>query len=279
MDSYAYYNGKFGKINEITIPLSDRSIFFADAVYDAAIGVYDRILWEEEHIDRFMSNAVRIGITPGFTKKYLSELLREIAVKSMIKSYFLYFQISRDLPVRSHSPLGAKSNLLITVTPIDIKQRSTPLRLVTVQDKRHGYCDIKTTNLLPSVLASCQAEMNGYDEAIFVRRGVVTECAKSNISILSQGRIITHPESAAILPGITRKHLKLVCNDIGIEFCEEKFSVKDMLAADEVLVTGTSKLCKKAGSINGITVGGRDGTTADALCDLIYREYSSYCTI
>ena len=62
MTSYAYYNGQFGKRDEIKIPLSDRSIFFGDAVYDTAIGCYDRILWEIEHIERLLCNAQRLGI-------------------------------------------------------------------------------------------------------------------------------------------------------------------------------------------------------------------------
>ena len=34
----AYYNGKFGNVSEISIPLTDRAIFFGDGIYDAAIG-------------------------------------------------------------------------------------------------------------------------------------------------------------------------------------------------------------------------------------------------
>ena len=60
MSSYAYYNGSFDKKENINLPLSDRSIFFGDAVYDAAIGCYDRILWEDEHIERFLSNAEKL---------------------------------------------------------------------------------------------------------------------------------------------------------------------------------------------------------------------------
>ena len=139
MNSYAYYNGKFAKRDEITIPLSDRSIFFGDAVYDAAIGSYDRILWEDEHIQRFLDNANRIGIKHNLTKKYLLQLLREVAIKSMINNYFIYFQLSRDLATRTHSANGCGSNLLITVDPIEIKPNVTPLKLITVEDKRYGY--------------------------------------------------------------------------------------------------------------------------------------------
>ena len=279
MNSYAYYNGKFGKKEEILIPLSDRSVFFGDAIYDAAIGSYDRILWEDEHIERFLLNAKKLGIGHSLTKSFLSALLREVAVKSMIKSYFIYFQLSRDLINRSHSAINAGSNMLITVDPIEIKKDFIPLKLMTVRDKRYDLCHIKTTNLLPAVLASTKAEKLGFDEAIFVRGNTVTECSKSNIAIIKQGRVITHPKTNRILPGITREHLHLICKELSIEFCEKKFTVSDMLSADEILVTSTSKLCKTASFINSQKVGGNNPDLANLICSRFFLEYSEFCQI
>ncbi len=277
MTSYAYFNGKFGKREEITIPLSDRSIFFGDAIYDAMIGCYDRIMWEEEHIDRLLGNAKRLGIKHGFDKQYLSSLLREIAVKSMIESYFLYVQLSRDLPLRRHSAIGCGANLLVTVEPLKLEPNSKPLKLLTVADKRYGFCDIKTVNLLPAVLSATEAEGDGYDEAIFVKNGIVTECTKSNISIIKQGRIITHPNSSNILPGITRAHLLDACRLLGVGYEEAEFTKDDLYTADEILVTSTTKLCKTADKIDGIAVGGKDGKTAQLLSNFLYSEYEKIC--
>ena len=279
MSSYAYYNGKFGKREEITIPLSDRSIFFADAVYDAAIGSYDRILWEGEHIDRFFSNAKKIGINHEFTKHTFSQLLHEIGVKSMLKSYFIYFQMSRSLPTRIHSATCACANLLITVDEIELSPNPKPLKMILTKDRRYDYCDIKTTNLLPAVLASTRADFLGCDEAIFVRKGIVTECSKSNISIISQGRVITHPKCSKILPGITREHLLSICKELSIPFKEDFFTVNDLFSADEILITGTGKLCKKASVINGINVGGRNPELSDIICKKMFKEYADFCQI
>lgn len=279
MSSYAYYNGKFGKKKDISIPLSDRSIYFGDAIYDAAIGSYDRILWENEHIDRFLANAEKIGIKHSFSKEYLSSLLREVAIKSRLRSYFLYFQISRSLPDRRHSASGASAKLLITVDPIFIEPNPAPLKLITVSDKRFGYCNVKTTNLLPSVLASTKAEKNGCDEAVFVKGRYVTECAKSNISIIKQGRVITHPRNNKILPGIAREHLLLNCRNFCIPYEERPFSVNEMLSADEILVTSTTKLCRITDTINRKKVGGKNTDLARNLCEAMYSDYKDFCQI
>lgn len=277
MDSYAFYNGAFGKKEDISIPLSDRAIFFADAVYDAAIGSYDRILWEEEHIDRFLLNAKRIGIDHDFTKRYISELLHEIAIRITEKVYFIYFQMSRSLKARNHCPRGSKASLLITVEPISTENKNTPLKLITEEDMRHGYCDIKTVNLLPAVLSMAKAEREGCDEAVFVKKGIVTECSKSNIAIIKRGRIITHPKTNDILPGIAREHMLICCQRLNIPICERKFGLDELMEADEVLVTSTTKLCKTAGYLNQLPIGGKSPELAQKLCNEMHNEFVDFC--
>lgn len=277
MNSFAYYNGKFGRREDITIPLSDRSIFFGDAVYDAAIGSYDRILWEDEHIERLLHNAERLGIKHGYTKKFLSGLLREIGVRSMIKSYFIYFQISRSSNTRIHSANGCGANLMVTLNPISIKPKNEPLRLVTTEDKRYGFCDIKTTNLLPAVLSATMAEAMGCDEAIFIKDGFVTECTKSNILIIKQGRVVTHPKTPRILPGIAREHLQRICREKNIVFEERQFTKTEMMEADEILVCSTTKLCQSAGWIDGFPVGGKNAELLQMLCEKMYEEFKTFC--
>lgn len=275
MISYAYYNGNFGKSEDIMIPLSDRSIFFGDAVYDAAIGRYEFIMWESEHINRFLENAKRIGIKHTYTNSFLSALLREIAVKSCIPEYFLYFQLSRNKKRRIHSGLDGGANLLVTIEPIEINNHLPPLRLSLYEDLRYGYCDIKTVNLLPAVLASTESECLGCDEAVFYRDGVVTECAKSNISILKSGVLKTHPVCNKILPGITRNHLLLACNNLGIRYFEEAFTVDELSDADEVLVTSTTKLCRRANMLDGKEIGMNDADNAEKICRFLYREFEN----
>jgi D-alanine transaminase len=100
MDSYAYYNGKFGKRSDIQIPLSDRSIFFGDAIYDAALVVNGKIVWEKEHINRFFESARALFIPVGVTKEELKQTLRDTVKKSNFENAFLYFQLSRTIAKR-----------------------------------------------------------------------------------------------------------------------------------------------------------------------------------
>ena len=197
----------------------------------------------------------------------------------MLRSYFIYFQMSRALPDRIHSSVGAKPSLLITIDPITIEQSTPPMSLITVKDRRFGYCHIKTANLIPSVLASTKADLQGCNEAVFVKGKYVTECSKSNISIIKQGRVITHPKNNRILPGIAREHLLTNCLRLNIPFLERPFTVKEMMSADEILITSTTKLCRIASKINGQSVGGGNPELAKNLCQSMFYEYKTVCEV
>ncbi len=276
MNSYAYYNGKFGKRDEISIPLTDRTIFFGDAIYEAAIGRYDRILWEDEHLERLFTNAKKLSIHHKYSEKILSDILREVAVKSCIDSYLIYFSLSRSSAERIHSAKNcADANLLITVEPLTVDKNPSRLCLTVKEDLRYKYCDVKTVNLLPNVIALTNAESDGYAEVVFHRNGIVTECAKSNISILKQGRVITHPLDNEILPGITRKHIIDACHKLGIPCSEEKFNLSDMYSADEIIISSSSKLCRTAKQIDGISVGGKASELSEKIRLEVYKEYEN----
>ncbi len=274
MLSYSYYNGEFDMTENIRIPLSDRSIYFGDGIYDAAIGHDGRIFLLDEHVQRFLKNAKKLQFQCIPTYSEISEILQDVVMRANIEEFFLYFQISRNAAERNHSAANAKtSNILITVSEARILQAEKPISLITEEDRRYFMCDIKTVNLLPSVIASTKAELAGCEEAVFHRGSTVTECAHSNIAILKKGVLYTHPLSNTILPGITRQHLLSACEKLDITYRERAFTLDELYFADEILVTSTSKLCRCANRINNISVGGKDPINASKLSEFLYKEY------
>ena len=196
----AYYDGVFGFRNKVTVPLKDRSIFFGDGIYDAAIGRNGKIFMLDEHIERFMSNSKRLNLPTDFKKETLRELLLKIAAFSEDDSdYFIYFQLNRCCDERTHSyGDDASSKLLITRKNLVLPPLSKKLTLVRYPDIRYQLCDVKTVNLLPAVLASRYATEQGADEAVFCKGEKVTECAHSNVSIIRNGKVYSHPADSNI---------------------------------------------------------------------------------
>jgi D-alanine transaminase len=272
--SIAYYNGKICEVSEVAVPLTDRAVFFGDGIYDAAIGRGGVIYLEDEHIDRFIGNANKMGIPLPFGREELVRLLRELVMRSGEEVFFLYFQLSRYSEKRRHAcPERERANLLITVTDTPLPDPKRQLSLVSYPDKRYEYCHIKTLNLLPAVLASSFAERMGADEAVFHRGEVVTECAHSNISILRGDVLITHPTDTHILPGIARKKTIEICKEMGVKVEQRPFTREELLRADAALVTSSSKLCLMARCVDGVSLGARGRKIGEEICAGFFDDF------
>lgn len=271
--SIAYYNGIFSDVSSLRVPLSDRAIFFGDGVYDAAIGRHGRIYMERAHVERLFASAKALGIKIPYAEDELTSILREAVKRSCEDTFFLYFQVSRSKDVRTHSALSAGANLLITVTPYRQRNADDYLSLVTFEDLRYYYCNVKTLNLLPSVLAASYAEWRGADEAVFHRARVVTECAHSNISILKDGCLYTHPTGRLILSGTVRARLITECRLLGIPVKKEPFTLDGLRSADEIIVTSTTKLASLADTLDSQAVGGGAREVGLTLCRAISRDF------
>jgi len=128
-------------------------------------------------------------------------------------------------------------------------------------------------NLIPAVMASQKAKEADCFETILHRNGRVTECAHSNISILKDGVFITAPTDNLILPGISRAHLIKSCKKLGIPVDETPFTLKEMMEADEVIVTSSGSLCLAAEIIDGQPVGGKAPELLKALQDEAVRDF------
>ena len=63
MENIAYYNGKISSIEEMTIPMNERSSYFGDGVYDAMFTVDHVPLQLDDHLRRFYRSAKKID--PG----------------------------------------------------------------------------------------------------------------------------------------------------------------------------------------------------------------------
>jgi len=274
MEKLGYYNGTYGPLDEMTVPMNDRASWFGDGVYDAGPCRNYHIFALDEHVDRFFRNADALKIIMPVSKEELKDLLSRLVQKMDTGNLFVYYQVTRGTGTRKHTFTEGKGNLWITLTPAEISDGHTPIQLVTTEDTRFFHCDIKTLNLIPSVMASQKATEAGCAEAVFYRPGGrVTECAHSNIHILKNGILYTAPTDHLILPGIARAHLLRACSALDIPFREQAFSLQELFEADEVIVTSSSNLCLRADQIDGIRVGGKDYDLYNRLREYLLNEF------
>ena len=274
MINLGYYNGKYGPLEEMTIPMNDRVCYFGDGVYDATYTANHTIFALDEHVDRLFRSMALIRIKPDKTKEEVKALLKEMVQKVESPDQFVYLQVTRGTAPRAHVfPEDVNPNWWITLTPGQLYDVSRPISCITKEDTRYFHCNIKTLNLLPSVLAAQEAKEHGCKEAILYRFGRVTECAHSNVSILKDGVFQTAPTDNLILPGITRKHLIELCGELGIPVREIPFSVKEMMEADEIIVSSSTIHGARVEKIDGIPVGGKAPELIKALQEAYHEKF------
>ena len=274
MKTLGYYNGKYGELDEMSIPMNDRVCWFGDGVYDAGPSRNYKIFAIDEHIDRFFNSAGLLDIEMPVTKEELKELLQEMVNKMDTGDLFVYYQVTRGTGVRDHAYTKGPGNLWIMLKPAEISDGIEPIKLITVEDTRFLHCNIKTLNLIPSCVATEKAKKAGCQEAVFYRAGGrVTECAHSNVHIIKDGKLVTAPTDNLILPGIARAHLIRMCKKLGVPVSETPYTLKELFEAEEVLVTSSSNLCLHACEIDGKPVGGKNPELLEEIRSALLGEF------
>ncbi|WP_346669960.1 aminotransferase class IV [uncultured Subdoligranulum sp.] len=277
MQAIAYYDGKIGAPEELMVPFNDRVHFFGDGVYDATVGANGKVYLLRDHLDRFYTSAKALDIHIPMEKAALGELLTDLLGKVDGTTHFVYWQVTRGINDRNHVyPEGMPGKLWVMIRPNHLNDPDVPIRLVTAPDTRFYHCNIKTLNLIPSVMAAQDAARRGVQETVFHRDGIVTECAHSNVSILKDGVFYSHPNDELILRGIAKTHMIQACYRLGITVMEKPYTLDDLRAADEIIVTSSSNFCLHACELDGAPAGGKDPGTLKAIQDAVLQEYYDY---
>ncbi len=275
MKNIGYYNGEFGPIEQMRIPMGDRAVYFGDGVYDVTYAVNHTLIAVDDHLERFYRSLGKLKIPFAMERDELLLTLQQMVDQiDGAGSLQVYWQASRGTGLRNHIfPEGeVPANLMIMIVPEPLTPIRQRFRAVTVEDTRFFHCDIKTLNLIPNVMAAQKAKEAGCDEAVFHRGFIVTECAHSNVSILKDGVFRTAPLSNLILPGTARRHLVALAKQEGIPVDETAFTVEEMMDADEVVFHSSGTLCNAFDEIDGKKVGGRAPELLKKLQDAAVRQ-------
>lgn len=281
MKALAYYDGKIGTPEEMTVPFNDRVHFFGDGCYDATVGANGKVYLLQDHLDRFYTSAKALDIKIPTEKEALGQLLTDLLSKVDSKINFVYWQVTRGVEERNHvyaEDLPGK--LWVLIRPQMLNDPDIPIKLNDEEDTRFYHCNIKTLNLLPSVRTAQRAKLGGFAETVFHRGEIVTECAHSNVSVLKDGVFYSHPNDEFILRGIAKTHMIQACYRLGITVMEKPFTFDFLKEADEIIVTSSSNFCLHADTLNGHPVGGKDPATLKAIQEDVLKEFYDYtgCT-
>ena len=245
MRELVWINGQTQPLSEATWHIEDRGGQFADGVYEV-IRVYSGFPFTlTEHLQRLIASAEGIRLGCPYNVEQIAAAVRQHIVDSGMSEGMIYMQLSRGVAPRNHlfpknpQPLLYFYNRALPVIPA--AGTAPACKLITVEDERWKRCWVKSIALLAAVLAKNQANEQGCDEAVFTENGCASECSASNFFIVSRGRLITAPVGQKVLPGITRTVILKLADELGIPTEIRYPTIYELLNADEVFITSTTR--------------------------------------
>ncbi|WP_251424539.1 aminotransferase class IV [Veillonella agrestimuris] len=245
MKELTYFNGEFVEPGAKVISIDDRGYLFGDAVYEVVRVVNGRCFALSYHQDRLYRSMREMDIPVKMTPDDLMELHEILIEQSEIKDGYIYVQISRGVAPRRHAYDRSKlePQMLMSIRTLDMEEVAKlgeGVKAISLPDERWGHVDIKTTNLIPNILAQTKAEKKFAYTAILFRDDICTEGATSNVFAVKDGILYTHPADHRILKGITRQMIiTRIAPSLGITLIEKEFDSEFVKNADELFFTDT----------------------------------------
>ena len=282
MPNLSYVDGNYYNYADSKVHINDRGYHFGDAVYEVVLyneGVFYDF---DAHINRLFNSLKSIEIEFSFTKKTIELIVKNLIRLNRVTFGSVYIQVSRGVAERNHTYDNLKVKPILTI--ITSKKHNTTnaiikgVKAITIKDNRWSRPDIKTTQLLPNVLAKTIANKQGAYESIFIDdEGYVTEGSSSNIWIINnKNEIITRNIDGKILSGITRKTVAEFAKLNDLKVLEKKFSKEDMFKAKEVFLTSASSFVTPINEINEVKVNnGNIGQLSVKLKKLYFKNFES----
>ncbi|MGV3704404.1 MAG: aminotransferase class IV [Arcticibacter sp.] len=256
-----YLNGAWSAHDKAFVSVFDRGYLLGDGIYEV-IPVYEgKPFAVGGHLERFQNGLKTVGI--DFDVEELKPLILEAIGRSGLQNSdaAIYIQVTRGVAPRTHFfPEDVQPGVLLYAYPITLKGfEEKKASVIVTEDRRWHRCDIKSISLMANVLANNEAHKRGVAENLLARDGYVTEGSHTSVFFVKDGVLYTHPEDHHILPGVTRKVVISLCQELSLTVSEQALHVNDITSMDEIFLTGTTV---QVTAVTSATMGDKEVYTA-----------------
>jgi branched-chain amino acid aminotransferase len=264
-----WMNGKLVPFKDAKIHVLTHALHYSTAVFEG-IRCYNTpngsaIFRLPEHVDRLFNSAKLYGMKMRYTKKQIINAIIRTVKASGLKECYI-----RPIVYYGYGTMG----LTPTLNKVDVSISCWEWKMgeskagkfsgakckiskwIRIDSRSQPMQSKSAANYSNAALARVEALKSGYDEAIMLNyNGKVAEGSAENIFIIKNGIIKTPPLNADILNGITRDSLIQLIKANGIKLVQKNITLKELLKADEVFMTGTAAEVKSVTKINKTSIG------------------------
>ena len=266
-----WMNGKLVPFKDAKVHVLTHALHYSTAVFEG-IRCYNTsngpaIFRLPEHVDRFFNSAKLYGMKIRYTKKQIIDAIIRTVKASGLKECYI-----RPIAYYGYGTMG----LTPTLNKVDVSISCWEWKMgeskagkfsgakckiskwVRIDSRSQPMRAKSAANYSNAALARVEALKSGYDEAIMLNyNGKIAEGSAENIFIVKNGIIKTPPLDADILNGITRDSIIRLIKADRIKLIQKNITLKELLKADEVFMTGTAAEVKSVTKINKTSIGNK----------------------
>ncbi len=264
-----WMNGKFIDWDDSRVHILTHALHYATAVFES-LRCYNTAKGPatfrmREHFERFMRSGKTYSMKIPYSPEDLSRAVKELIRLNKVKECYV-----RPLAYRGYGEMGLNPSK----NPVDVSLALWPWgpylgeegQKKGVRCKISSWCRVDSrilpsgakasANYANSVLAKIEALDCGYDEAIQLNlNGLVAEGPGENILMIKDGLLITPPEGAGALEGITLNSVLEISRELGIPFLRRDIPREELFNAGEIFFTGTAAEITPVREIDGRIIG------------------------
>jgi branched-chain amino acid aminotransferase len=252
--SIYYIDGSFVSSDRAVIPVDDLAVLRGFGVFDLVRTYGGKPFFLKEHIERLRHSANEIGLHFPWSIKTLLDIVMETLRRNSHKESSIRMVVTGGSSPDFMTPQN-KPRLLVLISPVPLLPKAwytEGVKIITRMTERFKP-GVKSINYIPATVALEEARQRGAVEALYLdRHDFVLEGTASNVFAFSGERLITPGRD--ILSGITRQ--------VVLNVAKEHFTVQirdisrqELLSADEVFLTGTSKGVVPVIQVDETTIG------------------------
>lgn len=244
-----WLDGQMVPKSQAKVSVYDHGLLYGDGVFEGIRVYNNRIFKSKSHIDRLFRSAKEIRLTIPYTASEIDALMRQCIEANGLTDAYIRLVVTRGVGTLGLDPRKCpRASLFCIADTIQLypaEWYTEGMKIIVAERPRIPVeCldpRIKSLNYLNNILAKCEAIDAGVLEAIMLSvDGWVTECTGDNIFVIKGGEVFTPPFDCGILEGVTRRFVMDLCAKHGVKCREKMMRIEEVLAADEVFLTGTA---------------------------------------
>ena len=223
------------------------------------------IFRHHDHLRRLLASAELYYMPVPYSLEELRAATHELVAANGLAQCYIRPIVYRGYGQMGLNPLDCEVSVSIAAWPWGA-YLGEEAAMTGVRAKVASWRRISSDSLIPhakasgqylnSVLAKIEATKAGYEESILLdSHGMVCEGTGENIFVVRDGVIVTPPQTAGILDGISRKSIIQIARDLGYELVERDIARAELYLADEVFLSGTAAELVPVREIDDHTIG------------------------